>query len=1209
MRHPDTLPPGFMVLQGNRLEDLRRLVMAWIAAHPLDALEPEVFLAQSNGIAQWLKMSMAGSPDADGSWGIAFGVDTMLPARFQWLAYRAVLEAAEGGGAVPETSPFDKPRLRWRLMQLLQQPDEAVFAPLRHFLADDPDLRKRYQLAERLADLYDQYQVYRADWLAAWSEGRDLMVDPQGREILLAEDQRWQARLWRDIEASLPEHQRPGPRAGIHQRFVAAARQLTPETLPAALPRRLVVFGISALPRQVLEALAALSGAMQIMLCAVNPCRHYWGDIVEERHLLRASYRRQQRREAMPEVLAEDELHLHAHPLLAAWGKQGRDYLHLLDEHDDTGHYQALFAGNNLHIDLFDNRPDTRTLLGQLQDDILELRPLRESRPLWPAVDPDRDGSLIFHVAHGPQRELEILHDQLLDAFARDPGLTPRDIIVMVPDIAVFAPHIHAVFGQFDRDDPRRIPYQVADQPRRHREPLLVALEQLLQLPQLRFRASELMELLDIAAVRERFGIGAADLPLLQRWVAGANIRWGIDSDHRRQLDLPEHGDLHTWRFGLRRMLLGYAAGDHRDGPDWAGIAPYDEVSGLDAALAGPLFRFVDTLDHHRRALDEPATPTAWVARLQALLADCLTASTPEEERLLGELGDGLQDWLDECADSAFNDPLPLAVVRENWLARVDEPRLNQRFLGGTVTFATLLPMRAIPFRKVCLLGMNDGAYPRQTQRNDFDLMALRGQYRPGDRSRREDDRYLFLEALLSARESLYISWSGRHVRDNSEKPPSVLVAQLRDHLAQGWSLAPNDMSDTRDTEGKANSDSGTALLAALTTEHPLQPFGEAYFREPDEAAADPIPAASRARLFTYADEWQGLHGQLTARLPQASLRDHDALHEPLPPWQPEQALTLNLLADFLRDPAGQFYRQRLRLFPPGEQAVHEDDEPFDLSRGLERWQSADLLLQPLGRQLARGADLDPAIALAAAAERQQREGLLPPPPFGPLAANDLIQSLQSTLEGYREQLRHYPDAVDPLPEVALSTEVDLDGTAVTLALVDTLDQLRRADDGGWCRLVLLTSRIHKGSSYNWPQLLRHWPAHLALQLQRPQSPSLLVSDSDTLRLPGLDADTAAQHLEALLHAWLHAMQSPLPLTGELACAALNDEGTLDPPGKEFGKVLDQQLERSWALARQAEDAEDVLGHPDVPAAIARLYGPLVDHIKSLRQLEEGAPN
>ena len=296
---------------------------------------------------------------------------------------------------------------------------------------------------------------------------------------------------------------------------------------------------------------------------------------------------------------------------------------------------------------------------------------------------------------------------------------------------------------------------------------------------------SEILDLLDVPALRERFGVEERDLPTLHRWIEGAGIRWGMNAEQRAGLGLPAELEQNSWRFGLRRMLLGYAVGS---AGACEGIEPYDEIGGLDAALIGPLVALLDALEIAHQELSRPAPPQQWGARLQALVQLFFLASNEHDDYLLSQLEALRETWLETCESVGLRDELPLTVVREAWLAGLDQGRLSQRFLAGAVNFCTLMPMRAIPFKLVCLLGMNDGDYPRAQPPLDFDLMG--SDYRPGDRSRREDDRYLLLEALLSARDQLYISWVGRSIRDNSERPASVLIGQLRDHLASGWRLA-----------------------------------------------------------------------------------------------------------------------------------------------------------------------------------------------------------------------------------------------------------------------------------------------------------------------------------------------------------------------------------------------------------------------------------
>ncbi|WP_018989375.1 exodeoxyribonuclease V subunit gamma [Aromatoleum toluclasticum] len=1174
------LTGGLMVIHGNHPEALRDVLVAWMKRHPLAPLENELILVQSNGIAQWLKMALA-ADEAAGGCGIAAALDAFLPSRFVWQAYRAVL----GGEAVPEVSPFDKPLLVWRLMRLLPAllaRDE--FAPLARFLSDDEDLRKRHQLAERLADLFDQYQMYRADWLEAWAAGEDVLLTARGGREPLPAAQAWQPALWRALLEDVGPALAGSGRAAVHTRFLDAVAGMRDAPRPPALPRRVMVFGISSLPAQTLEVLAAIAQWSQVLLCVHNPCEHYWADIVADKDLLRASGSRHARRAGMPAMLGEEELHLHAHPLLAAWGKQGRDFIGLLDEHDAgeaRERYARRFAEVGTRIDLFAPHGEG-SLLHQLQDDIRDLRPLAETRTRWPAVDPATDTSIRFHVAHGPQREVEILHDQLLAAFNADASLRPRDVIVMVPDIDAYAPHIQAVFGLLDAEDPRSIPFTVADQGLRHHDPLLGAVEKLLGLPQSRVAVSDVLDLLEVPALRARFGIAEDELPLLHRWVRGANIRWGLHAEQRASLGLPDGAEQNSWLFGLRRMLLGYAVGSAGDGAGnaneaWQGIEPYDEIGGLDAGLVGPLATLLERLDAAWRGLREAATVEDWCRRLRGLLADFFDPADASGAYTLQRLESALQAWQEACAAAGLAEALPLSVVREHWLAQIDDSGLSQRFFAGAVTFATLMPMRAIPFRHVCLLGMNDGEYPRTRVPMDFDLMGR--DYRPGDRSRREDDRYLFLEALLSARERLHLSWVGRSIHDNTARPPSVLVGQLRDHLAAGWRLAG------RDGEG-----AGEGLLAAITVEHRLQPFSPDYF--PADGAASP--------LFTYAREWHdghdghdGVAGDATAPVP-------------LPPLEEPEPLTLRELADFLKEPAKVFLRRRLGVYFELPDPASEDHEPFALD-ALQNWQLQDELiaaqLDALGRGDAREAALESALA------RIERRGELAPGRFAALAQVQLAEPMASLFERYAQALADWPEVVEPDEELAFAHEAG----GAQLVVADRLGGLRRNTEGARGRLVLESGSVIKDGKYRRDKLLGHWVAHVAGHLGGVPLTSRIVSKAGDAPINPLAPEAAQEYVCRLLEAWHEGLTRPLPLAAQTAFAWIGKGGRPDTPkdsdaGREARIAFDgdgfmRQGERAYSvyLARTWPDFDALWAGGEFARLADMLLRPLYDAVGASR--------
>ncbi|ROM70116.1 exodeoxyribonuclease V subunit gamma [Pseudomonas brassicacearum] len=1132
-----SLSPAFMVVHGNRLDELRSLVINLMRRYPLAPLENEIALVQSNGIAQWLKLALAEDPEDDdsGGCGIAAAIDVQLPGSFMWQLYRTVL----GRDEIPAKSLLDKAPLTWRLMRLLPQLiEQPHFEPLRRFLTHDTDLRKRYQLSERLADLFDQYQVYRADWLEDWAEGRHQTRNVRGEIKALAPANCWQAELWRALLLDVGEKGMAQSRAGVHQRYLERINSL--ESAPKGLPARVIVFGISSLPAQALEALAGLSRFSQVLLCVHNPCRHHWADIVADKDLLRHQYKRQARKAGMPVVLDPQTLHQHAHPLLAAWGKQGRDYINLLDSYDDPNSYRSVFRDGR--IDLFSDGSPT-TLLSQLQDDILELRPLNESREHWPAVDTARDGSIRFHVAHSAQREVEILHDQLLAHFSADPSLRPRDIIVMVPDIDSYAPHIRAVFGQLDRTDPRFIPFTLTDQGQRGRDPLLIAVEHLLKLPDSRFPVSEILDLLDVPALRERFGINEADLPTLHRWIEGAGIRWGMSAEHRAGLGLPAELEQNSWHFGLRRMLLGYAVGRS---DAYEGIEPYDEIGGLDATLIGPLVALLDALEVAHQELTQPASPQEWGSRLHDLTQLFFQASNEHDDYLLAQLEDLRETWLETCESVGLQDELPLTVVREAWLAGLDQGRLSQRFLAGAVNFCTLMPMRAIPFKLVCLLGMNDGDYPRAQPPLDFDLMG--SDYRPGDRSRREDDRYLLLEALLSAREKLYISWVGRSIRDNSDRPASVLIGQLRDHLASGWRSA----------------DDSKALLDALTQEHPLQPFSARYFHQGDE-------------LFSYASEWRMLH----------DAQNQVSQSQVLEPYAQEEPLGLGQLQDFLRNPVRHFFSQRLKVFFEAIEAPLADDEPFVLD-ALERYSLSDSLLEAALVRLDQ-----PDLALAAHAKRLQNSGLLPMAGFGECMQRELIEPLPDLLQRYQQLLALWPT---PLVS-AVPVSLQLQGVSIE----GWLSGLHQRSDGAVLAITTIPNSIGSTKTRKWHRLIRSWVNHLVACANGLSMTTALVASDDSLLLAPFEEAVAQRLLGDLLQAWQTGMRQPLPVAVKTAFAWLgqSDPVKADAAARKAyegdGQTTEGERRESPALARQFADFDALTADETFPDWCDALYRPLLE--------------
>jgi exodeoxyribonuclease V gamma subunit len=1153
-----SLDSGIAVIHSNRLEQLRDVVAYWLRQHPLNPLEYEVFLVQSNGMGQWLKQSLA----QNSALGVAAAIQIQLPSLFIWSVYRAVL-----GEHIPLEQPLAKAPLTWRLYRLLPTlVSKPGFETLKAFLADDRDSRKRYQFTEQLADLFDQYQVYRSDWLTDWAKGENVLRDAHGESRPMPDAQHWQAGLWRAIlqdlgdEAAIPF----ASRAAVHAQFMDRIKTLTDR--PAGLSRRIILFGLSALPQQSLEVLASLGKFCQIVLFVHNPCRHYWADIIEDKELLKAERRRQAyKKPQQTSLLNTDDLHLDAPPLLAAWGKQGRDYIRLLDHFDEQQRYRDWHWPDN-KIDLFEDygeHPNRRTLLQHLQQSILDLEPL----PKTPAVLKRIDDSVIFHVAHSRQREVEILHDRLLARFEaaakQEKPLAPRDVIVMVPDINAYAPHIRAVFGLHPPGDPRHIPYSLADRQQRGNDPLLTAIEALLDLPDSRFTVSEYLDLLEVGALRTRFKIELNAIPTLHQWIEAAGIRWGLNAEQRARLvKMPAHLEANTWRFGLRRMLLGYAVGA---GEAFDGIEPYEEIGGLDAQWLGGLACLLETLEYYAQRLTQPQSFTDWRQTLQSLLDAFFIAGSEAERKTLDTLNEALEQWCCHCAQAGLgpNDKLPIQVVREAWLTGVDEPSLHQRFLSGKVNFCTLMPMRAIPFRQICLLGMNDGDYPRNRQVNGFDLMGQRGQYRPGDRSRRQDDQYLFLEALLSAREQLYISWIGRSIRDDSTRPPSVLVGQLRDMLAQSWALR-----------------NGSPLLEAITVCHPLQPFSLRYVTKTREPGPE---------LFTYAKEW----------FSEAPLGEPDE-SAPVPAEEKPLTVPLEFLARFLRAPVKTFCNYVLKFGFDDEAAASKDQEPFHFDN-LQTYMYGNHLLGTL-----KNTNPDDVEAFL---DQQQtvmgQKGQLPLGGFAKAFFTRLTEPVKTAWENYQALLLEWPTAREA-HVIALQLQPK---EGPPTELTGELSHLRQHRDHEKLALVYLTVQpLKPKEKIKYHNLLDYWVRHLAACAVGLETWTLVAAADDVIEMPPMDQEKAAEHLRILLEAVYRGMLDPLPVACKTAFAWLATRK--GRPGKEAKEARDCYEGSDWKagevtydpyLARffptfaELHQADSGIGFE---SWIEKLYGPFYGHLQ-----------
>ncbi|HHH28987.1 MAG TPA: exodeoxyribonuclease V subunit gamma, partial [Polyangiaceae bacterium] len=629
--------------RSNRTELLADQLAQLLAAPVAGPLDAEWVVVQGRGMAVWLAMQLARRH------GVCAGLELVYPANL----VRRLVEGL-GTDRAERAQAWDGERLTWSLMSALGAvDDDAALAPLSGYLAGDEACRRRYALATRLADLLDHYTVYRSEMIRAWDRGED--------EVAVRHGEAWQPVLWRRLVATLGD----GHAAALEQELLSALASGTDrvvEGLVTRLPPRIAVFGLVSLPPMYLRVLAALSHHTEVHWFMPSPAVGYWADLVSKRTVARVRVRG-----AAPESIHLEE----GHPLLVSCGRLAADTLDVMTQELEVMGIGEREPAGDLH------RPSgVDSVLGRLQDDILEGRAgAHAGRP--------SDRSITIHACHGPMREVEVLHDQLLARLHGDDAIRPDEIVVMMADVDAYAPLVEAVFTR-ERDDDRFIPFSIADRAPRQDSPVVDAFQRVLALIGGRAKLSELLDLLALDPVGRRFGVTPSALDRLREWLGASGVRWGIDAAHRADHDQPPVHE-NTWRFGLERLLLGYAMPTGGRAL-FADRLPYDEVEGQDAVLLGRAVAFAERTFAVVRDLAAPRPVAAWRTDLLRVLDD-LVAAPPEQAWQMQEIREAIAGMADAAASAGFDEPVGAEVIRRLVDRYLDDRGPARGFLRGGVTF------------------------------------------------------------------------------------------------------------------------------------------------------------------------------------------------------------------------------------------------------------------------------------------------------------------------------------------------------------------------------------------------------------------------------------------------------------------------------------------------------------------------------------------
>jgi exodeoxyribonuclease V gamma subunit len=1077
------------VLHIHRAERADGLVEALRAllADPLpDPFAPEVVAVPTRGMERWLAQRMSdrlgvGAGRGD---GVCANVEFPSPRR---LVGDAVATAS---GIEADADPWLPERAVWALLEVVDANlGEPWLASLAAHLggsgeAADPARRaRRFTAVRHLAELFDRYALHRPQMVRAWAQ------DGEGE---------WQAELWRRLRERIGV-------ADPAERVEGACARLREEPELVDLPARLSLFGLTRLPAGHLNVLRALAVHRDVHVFMLHPSPALWERVAEQG--ARVVRRREDPTAALP-----------ANRLLASWGQDSREMQLVLGASEHVDHHHEVEHG-------------TGTLLARLQSDV------RADR--WPAIAGDDDArqvldaadrSVQVHACHGRARQVEVLRDAILHLLDADPTLEPRDVIVMCPDIETFAPLIQATFGAgdvFEDDDelealpadvrPPDLRVRLADRSLRQTNPVLGVVARLLDLVDERLTASQVLDLADREPVRRRFGLDDDDLARIEDWVAASGIRWGLDAAHRAPFKL-EALDAGTWRAGVDRLLVGVTMTEDEQRL-FNDVLPLDDVDSGAIEVAG---RFAELVDRVRTALDQlsaPKTIDAWTAAI-ANAADALTATTERDAWQRAELDRLLGDVVAEAENGSVTSLVP-AEIRALLAERLKGRPTRANFRTGHLTICTLMPMRSVPHRVVCLLGMDDGVFPRKSPRDGDDLMLADPHV--GDRDARTEDRQLLLDALLAATDQLIVTYTGNDERTNLVRPPAVPIGELLDVV---------DRTVRRD-EGRAR--------AKVETRHPLQPFDPKNFT-PGEL----MPA--RAWSFDPVT-LHGARALTTERAPAAPF-----LAGPLP----AATATLVELEDLVRfagHPVRAFLRQRLGISVGDYADEVADALPVELD-ALERWGVGQRLLDGV----LAGASIEACIAAEIA------RGMLPPGQLATPVIARVSPVVAHIAAAAQAELDEGADPASVDVKVALKDGRTLSGTVPGV-------------HGDVLRTVTY-SRVnarHRLAAYV------RWLALTAAHPDRPFAAATIgqarrgASDSATItiaRIPPLADDAATrsesarEQLATLVDLYDRGMREPLPL----ACMTSAAYARAVREGADADKAARNEWESGWNFPK--EDAE-----------------------------------
>lgn len=821
----------------NSLEQLAQNLCAELQHQPFSVFQPQYIVTQTEGMNSWLKLQIAANN------GIAANCQFVSPNEIIQKMYYFL------GGKYPNM--LSPQNLSWLLYAVLGEKNfTRRFIHVASYYdheGHDKDL-KRMALAEKTADLFDQYQIYRPEWIETWNNEKPDEINGD----------KWQQYLW--TRAKELSRQRLPDKTVVGKYIKDTLKDsVNKEKLKAKIPV-LHLFGLSITTDYHLELLFEISKTIDVYFHLANPAPTvYWFEDRSEKQLAILSRK----------GLLDKSETSQGNTLLTSWGRVIQDTFMMLFKNEEL-------LNSFQEVGIAEPRPDN--LLHKIQNDIYNGASKEERNPV--SASDLKDGTVNISSCYTISREVEVLYNYLVYLVdQKKEALSPRDIVVMVTDIDSYAPYIKAVF----KNAPYKFYFTIADETFVNGDTLVGALGSVLKINPHNFRAEEVLQLLDSAYIRERFGI--TDLELVRKVVDAANIRFGMDG--RKEDDTR----FVSWEYGIKRIMYGICmSGDEEYiDPDGESLFPLDMVEGSESQQIVRFCHFVQVLMDSINERERVRTIAEWVDYTERLIQNLVCELEEEVDEDYLVLQSQLANF--NISDEFMNEKIAYEIFTHSLLQSVSRAVRSGSFAGGGITFCSLIPMRSIPFKVVALLGLNFDKFPRKESAASFNLIQ-KDKRRRGDRNVKENDKHLFLDTVLSAKEYLYISYIGQSDKDNTTIPPSALVDELIDYI-------------------DAKCDDSENARTLLTHKHPLHSFSQKYNQS--------LPG-----YYNYLD---------ITKVGTVITTDDNKLNEPFN----FEEISLESLIAFFKHPFKAYYNKVLDIYYRDDEVLLSDTEIFDLD-SLQKW-------------------------------------------------------------------------------------------------------------------------------------------------------------------------------------------------------------------------------------------------------------------------------